>query len=87
MDEVGATLRRRAAFVLAIAAELGVRRLVLGAWGCGGFRNDPRTVAHVFRELLCTPGRFASTFEEVVFAIYDRSSDQTVVQIFKEALL
>ena len=87
VDEIIPTLRRRAAFVLAIAAERGVRRLVLGAWGCGVFRNAPRVVARVFGELLCAPGKFAGVFDEVVFAIYDRSSDQAVVRIFKEALV
>lgn len=84
--EIEPTLRRRAAFVLRIAATRDVRRLVLGAWGCGVFRNDPRAVARIFGELLRGAGEFAGVFDHVVFAIYDRSPDRAVVRIFTEAL-
>jgi len=64
---VEAALHRRAELVLAIAAHHGVERLVLGAWGAGVFRNDPRMVADAFGALL--EGRFANVFAEVVFAV------------------
>lgn len=78
------TLKRRAAIVLAIAAEKGVQRLVLGAWGCGVFRNDPLMVADAFSCLLL--GEFADVFDQVIFAIYDKSPDQAVVKAFEQAL-
>jgi uncharacterized protein (TIGR02452 family) len=62
-----ATLRRRAAWVLAIAAHHGVERLVLGAWGAGVFGNDPVLVADAFAVALS--GTFAGAFTEVVFAV------------------
>ena len=40
---------------------------VLGAWGCGVFKNDPGMVAEVFHEHLS--GEFATAFDRVVFAI------------------
>ncbi|HEY1013651.1 MAG TPA: TIGR02452 family protein, partial [Herpetosiphonaceae bacterium] len=42
--EIEATLRRRSGLVLAVARERGHRTLVLGAWGCGVFRNRPELV-------------------------------------------
>src|SRR6202043_794421 len=51
-DEIPAQLTERAARVLAAAAEHGASALVLGAWGCGVFRNDPRQVAAAFRTQL-----------------------------------
>ncbi|QLY29007.1 TIGR02452 family protein [Nocardia huaxiensis] len=60
----------RADRVLAVAAHHGVRQLVLGAWGCGVFRNDPGEVAAAFEQAL---GRRGAAFERVVFAIWDRS--------------
>ena len=82
LGEVEPVLRRRAAFVLHVAALNGVRRLVLGAWGCGVFRNDPKMVAAAFRDLLRGPGSYSRAFDEVVFAIYDRSKGQSVINAF-----
>lgn len=66
-----AVLRRRAGMVLALAEQLGSRQLVLGAWGCGVFRNDPVLVADAFGRWLEHP-RFAGAFDRVVFAVWGR---------------
>ncbi len=84
--EVEPVLRRRAEFVLRVAVLHGVRRLVLGAWGCGVFRNDPKMVARAFRDLLRGSGPYAGAFDEVVFAIYDRSAGQSVLAAFTAEL-
>ena len=72
---VRATLERRAGQVLRVAAAEGHRTLVLGAWGCGVFRNNPESVADVFATWLSAPA-FAGAFARVVFAVYDRSAGQ-----------
>ncbi|WP_027345106.1 TIGR02452 family protein [Hamadaea tsunoensis] len=64
--DVPAVLARRARHVLAVAAANRHRRLVLGAWGCGVFRNDPETVAGAFAEALAA----MPCFEQVVFAVW-----------------
>ncbi|MFV2119936.1 TIGR02452 family protein, partial [Streptomyces sp. Act-28] len=69
---VPSALASRAERVLETAVAHGYRRLVLGAWGCGVFRNDPADVAGAFRALLTGEGRFAGHFDEVVFAVLDR---------------
>ena len=61
--------------VLGLAAEHGHDALVLGAWGCGVFANDPREVAELFAGHLLDKGRYALAFTEVVFAILDRRGD------------
>ncbi|MFF9817255.1 TIGR02452 family protein [Streptomyces sp. NPDC014006] len=73
--ELPAALAVRAERVLETAAAHGYRRLVLGAWGCGVFRNDPAQVAESFRSLLAPGGRFAHRFEHVVFGVLDRKGD------------
>ena len=65
LDAVEATLRRRAHAIVAAAHAAKVDALVLGAWGCGAFRNDPVIVADAFARAL---EHFA--FTRVVFAIY-----------------
>jgi uncharacterized protein (TIGR02452 family) len=71
--EIRRVLRERAERVLAVAAHHGVRHLVLGAWGCGVFRNDPGEVADAFHAQLTAS--FSGAFERVVFAVWDRSAD------------
>jgi uncharacterized protein (TIGR02452 family) len=79
------TIRRRAEQVLAIAGAHQVDRLVLGAWGCGVFRNDPHAVARIFADTLKPPGKFAGAFDEVVFAVFDRSENEATYRAFAEA--
>ncbi|MER5483611.1 TIGR02452 family protein [Streptomyces sp. NPDC002812] len=73
VPEIPAALARRAELVLEVAALHGYRGLVLGAWGCGVFMNDPAQVAEAFRGLLA--GRFAGVFERVVFGVLDRKPE------------
>lgn len=76
------TLIRRAEFVLRVAVLEGIKRLVLGAWGCGVFRNDPTAVAGVFADLLKPQGIYHGHFDEVVFAVFDSSASGTTYQAF-----
>lgn len=73
-------MAKRIEKVLAIAAHHGHDTLVLGAWGCGVFRNDPEMIADAFRSALVT--RFAGVFGRVAFAIYDRS-DSGMLEAFE----
>ncbi|MFE0811489.1 TIGR02452 family protein [Streptomyces sp. NPDC058794] len=83
--ELPAALAARAERVLETATAHGYRRLVLGAWGCGVFRNDPAQVAGAFRTLLGPGGRFSAAFERVAFGILDRTPGGTVRQAFARA--
>ncbi|MEU1006356.1 TIGR02452 family protein [Streptomyces tibetensis] len=82
--ELPRALAVRAERVLETAVAHGYRALVLGAWGCGVFRNDPVQVAEAFRALLGPGGRFAGAFEQVVFGILDRTRDRAVLGAFEE---
>jgi uncharacterized protein (TIGR02452 family) len=85
LHRVPHVLRERADRVLALAAHHGHTHLVLGAWGCGVFRNPPGMVAGAFAALLGAGGPYHRAFELVRFAIYDRSRSQTVAAAFLEA--
>jgi len=71
--EVRDTMNRRIQKVLAIAAAHGHVALVLGAWGCGIFRNNCHAVAEGFQQAL--QGQFQGVFERVVFAVLDPSEE------------
>jgi uncharacterized protein (TIGR02452 family) len=79
--DVPAVLLRRARRVLRVAAAHGHRTLVLGAWGCGVFRNDPATVAAAFAGALGEVGQF----DRVIFAIRDDRSGTPVYRAFESA--
>ncbi|MER5478608.1 TIGR02452 family protein [Streptomyces sp. NPDC002734] len=83
--EVPAALASRAGRVLETAAAHGYRRLVLGAWGCGVFMNDPAEVAEAFRVPLAPGGRFEGRFAHVVFGILDRTRATTTRTAFENA--
>ncbi|MFI1912673.1 TIGR02452 family protein [Nocardia sp. NPDC020380] len=68
--DVREVLIARADRALAVAARHGIRELVLGAWGCGVFRNDPAEVAAAFDLALREHG---AAFQRVVFAVWDRN--------------
>lgn len=74
LDRARELLRGRIQRVLHIAASLGYTELVLGAWGCGAYGNDPVTTATDFREAL--EGEFAGVFGQVAFAITDWSPNR-----------
>jgi uncharacterized protein (TIGR02452 family) len=57
--------------VLAVAAKHGHETIVLGAWGCGVFRNDPEQVADWFAWHLTGAGAYCAAFRKVVFAVLD----------------
>ncbi|MGI5460135.1 TIGR02452 family protein [Streptomyces sp. CA-249302] len=83
--DIPGALATRAERVLETAAAGGYRRLVLGAWGCGVFQNDPAQVADAFRALLAPGGRFARSFEHVTFGILDRTTGNTTRAAFVRA--
>jgi uncharacterized protein (TIGR02452 family) len=63
-------LARRIDLILSAAYHAGHDGLVLGAWGCGVFGNDPRQVASLFKASL--DGPFSGAFRQVHFAIPSR---------------
>jgi uncharacterized protein (TIGR02452 family) len=75
-------LARRIERVLAIAESYGHSELVLGAWGCGAFGNDPLETALSFRNALEV--QFSSSFAEIIFAITDWSPQRKFLGPFRE---
>ena len=78
----GDLLQIRIRRVLAIARAFGYSSLVLGAWGCGAFGNDPERTARDFRTALET--EFAGSFSDVVFAISDWSPERKFLRPFRD---
>lgn len=69
--------------ILAAAAVHGADVVILGAFGCGAFRNPPRVVASAYRQILPI---FARAFRTVEFAVYCSPRDDTNYRVFWEIL-
>lgn len=80
--ESGDLLQRRIHRVFEIARAFGYRSLVLGAWGCGAFGNDPQRTAANFRNAL--EYDFPGAFSDVVFAISDWSAERQFLAPFRD---
>lgn len=79
------TMKNRMRKVLALFADRKDKNLVLGAYGCGVFRNDPKLIASYFKELLYDEN-FISYFDNIVFAVLDKSKDKKCIKAFEEIL-
>lgn len=62
----------------------GVNNLILGAWGCGVFRNDPKDVAHYFAHFLKDGGKYSQCFDNIIFAVYDSGKKQENISAFEK---
>ncbi|MCR4646215.1 MAG: TIGR02452 family protein [Oscillospiraceae bacterium] len=67
--------------IMNIAADNNVTNLVLGALGCGAFRNPPRHVAELFRQVLEEPP-YKGRFHRIVFAITDGDLCRIFADVF-----
>jgi uncharacterized protein (TIGR02452 family) len=68
--------------MISLAAKNGVQNLILGAWGCGVFKNNPKLMAQYFSEVLVGEG-YNLNFKNVVFAIInDHNSVGNNFEIF-----
>lgn len=78
-------MKNRMRKVLALFAAKGDRHIILGAYGCGVFRNDPDTIARYWYELFYDEN-YVSLFDHVVFAILDHSRSQDTFKAFQQRL-
>lgn len=72
--------------MLSLAIKNDVKTIILGAWGCGVFKNDPQTIARLFHRVLVNEG-FQKKFKKVIFAVVnDRNSVGNNLLIFNREL-
>ncbi len=72
---------KRAIHMLTVAAYKGADILVLGAFGCGAFRNDPAVVSRAYRTAI---DEFPKLFKKIEFAIYCPPTGSANYDVFKE---
>lgn len=74
---------KRARHILTIAVANGVKAIVLGAFGCGVFGNDPEIVSEAFRK---ATEEFIGCFDIIEYAVYCKEYETENYEIFRDAL-
>lgn len=82
IDTINAAMIRRIEIMLLVAKANHYKSLVLGAWGCGAFHNNPENVAECFRTVLEDYG-YARYFEDICFAIYGSEDGKNITAFRK----
>jgi len=62
-----------------VALNHGVETIVLGAFGCGAFMNNPNVVAQASKNAV---NEYLYAFKNIEFAVYCSPSDDTNYRIF-----
>lgn len=83
VNKANLIMERRIRKIVKLAAFKKNKVLVLGAFGCGVFKNNPRDVSHCFKKVLIDEG-LKDYFKLVVFPIY---KDEQCKKIFEKELL
>ncbi|KAK0643709.1 hypothetical protein B0T16DRAFT_416512 [Cercophora newfieldiana] len=79
-------MRGKMRLVMGVCEAKGVKRVVLGAWGCGAYGNPVGEVAEAWRGVLRGKGRRWEGVEEVVFAVKDAGMAERFASAFGEGL-
>ncbi|MFM2393398.1 MAG: hypothetical protein RLZZ546_1380 [Bacteroidota bacterium] len=82
MEQIESVFKERMVKVIGLAAHQKVESLILGAWGCGVFRNETDVVARLFKEVISE--KYPRNFKRIVFAIFDQSAKKDNFNKFKE---
>jgi len=75
--------KQRGRKILSVAAANKNDYVVLGAFGCGAFRNDPKIVAEAYKQIL---PEFKNAFKVIEFAVFCRDHETINYDTFKEIL-
>lgn len=74
---------KRAIHMLTCAAAKGADILILGAFGCGAFQNNPEVAARAYKTALQV---FPKVFQRIEFAVYCPPGESVNYETFKRVL-
>ena len=72
-DHLVEPVKEKMRTIFRIALHHGHDAIVLGAWGCGAFKNPPQHIAKLFHQIM-DEKEFCNRFKKIVFAIIDRKN-------------
>lgn len=87
-NKIEKVMKNRCRKILQLCISRGNRAIVLGAFGCGVFKNPPKMISNIFNDLLYKEG-LGRNLTHVVFPIYskDGSKDGFTYKTFHKILV
>ena len=82
-NELRALLSKRIRRIFDVAVSSGADVLILGAFGCGAFRNPPELVAEVFAEFT---EQYRKCFDVIEYAVYHTEKETANYEAFVNAM-
>lgn len=85
-NRINLVMEKRMEKILSLGIIENHDAIVLGAFGCGVFKNNPDFVARTFKKLLLNNPKIKNQYKKVVFAVLDTSQDKSLFNKFKGIL-
>ena len=82
VNRIEETMKKRIEKILSLGIIHGNQAMILGAYGCGVFRNNPVDIAEYFAEFLLLDKRFRNKYHKIIFAVLDSSDKKDTYKVF-----
>lgn len=83
MKEYEKLCKAKMEYMFLSALKRGCGNIILAAWGCGVFKNDPNKIATMFKEVTL---KYQYLFDNIVFGVInDKNSVDNNYEVFKKA--
>ena len=77
VSQANQAMKNRMCLSLSIFANEAIKTLILGAYGCGVFGNNPNGIAQWWKDLLVDEN-YDSFFDKIVFAVLDKPGGDNI---------
>jgi len=84
--QIHPVMKKRIEKILSLGIYHGYDTIVLGAFGCGVFKNNPADVARYFKEAIYQNPKFKNQYKRIVFAVLDTTDEKRTYNSFKQIL-
>lgn len=82
VNRIKEIMKKRIKKIISLGIIHGNQVIILGAYGCGVFRNNPVNIAEYFGEFLLHDTLFKNKFHKIVFSVLDSSEKKVIYETF-----
>ncbi|PGP11929.1 TIGR02452 family protein [Bacillus cereus] len=86
-NQINQVMKKRIEKILSLGIHHGYETIVLGAFGCGVFKNNPKDVAEYFKEAIHNNPKLQNQYKKIVFAVLDFSEQKQIHNTFNNVLM